>query len=75
MILYRRKGMLVRNEEFKASGLPEIQSITYREEGAFPKMGIVQASMGGRTLTYSGPASSIKTVYGELQRYSVYAGD
>ncbi len=75
LILYRRKGILLKNEEFRANSLPEIRSISYKEKGAFPKMGIVQASMGGRMMTYSGPARSMKTVYTELQRYTVHAKD
>jgi hypothetical protein len=75
LILYRKKGILLKNEEFKARGIPEIQSISYKEEGVLPKRGIVQANMGGRTLTYSGPAATMKSVYGELQRYTVHAKD
>jgi hypothetical protein len=74
-ILYRRKGILLKHEEFKASSIPEITGISYKEQGAFPKKGIVQVNLGGKVMTYSGRASPMKTVYSELQRYTIHAKD
>ncbi|UCC61288.1 MAG: hypothetical protein JSW38_09805 [Dehalococcoidia bacterium] len=75
LILYRRQGIFFKTEEFKADGIPEIQAISYKEEGALSRMGTLKIKAQGRYTTYTGRAATMKTLYDELQQYSIHAKD
>ena len=76
LILYRRVGTVFKREEFKADSIPEIQAISYREDGNLLKRGTVKMKVqGGGYLAYSGPVATIRTVYNEFQQYTVHAKD
>jgi hypothetical protein len=75
LILYRRSGTFFKREEFKADGIPEIQAISYKEEGAWTKWGTIKIKVQGRYVTYTGRAATMQTLYRELQQYTIHAKD
>lgn len=75
LILYRRLGTFFKSEEFKADGIPEVQAISYKEEGALSRRSTIKIKVQGRYTTYTGRAATMKTLYDELQQYSIHAKD
>lgn len=68
IILYGRRGLMLKREQMISERLPDIGNITYRERGFF-KRGQVQIETAGRKINISGKPHNLKAIYKELQKY------
>ncbi len=68
LILYGRRGLLLKREHMISERLPDIEHISYRESG-FIKRGQVLIETTGKKLNISGKPHNLKAIYKELQKY------
>lgn len=68
IILYGRRGLILKREQMISERLPDIGNITYRERGFFKKAE-VQIETPGKKINISGKPHNLKAIYRELQKY------
>ena len=68
IILYGRRGLILKREQMISERLLDIEKITYRERG-FLKKGQVQIEATGKKINISGKPHILKAIYKELQKY------
>ncbi len=68
IVLYARRGVLVKNDEVVTQKLTELQGVKYSEEGLVTRRGIIRIE-GKTRMDLSGSAPEIKALYQQMMRF------
>jgi len=68
ILLYARRGIIVKSDEVVTQKLDELQEVKYSEQGILDKRGIIH--LEGRTrMDLRGSAAEIKTLYQQMMQF------
>lgn len=68
ILLYAKRGMLIKSDDVVTQKLNELQGVKYREQGVIGKKGIIQIQ--GKTLIdLVGSASEVKALYRQMMQF------
>lgn len=68
ILLYARRGMIVKNDDVVTQKLDELQDIKYSEQGLIGKKGIIHIE-GKTRMDLFGPALEIKALYQQMMQF------
>jgi len=69
LLLYARRGLIVKRDELISVKLREIQNIHYREEGLISKRGILVIDLLDRRISLAGTPEAMKSLYQNLMAH------
>lgn len=68
ILLYAKRGMLIKNDDVVTSKLDELQGVKYTEQGIIGKKGIIH--LDGKTrMDLWGSAAEIKALYQQMMQF------
>jgi hypothetical protein len=67
LIWYKQKGLIFKRDNIVTEVIEAIKGIKFSEKGIIRKKGFIKIQTGERTLEFSGPLSTIRQIYTEMQ--------
>ena len=71
LVLFKRKGIIFKNDTFVGIDISDIKEMAYNESGLISKKGVVTVTTSQKTLSLYGSANNIKVVYQQIQGHGV----
>lgn len=69
VILYARRGLIFKKDDFIAMKMTDIQNIMYREEGLISKKGVLLIDLYDRRISLYGSAGAMKAAYQNIMNW------
>ncbi|MGB9705168.1 MAG: hypothetical protein ACPL3C_06945 [Pyrobaculum sp.] len=69
LLLYARRGLILKKDDLVSIKLSDIQNIQYREEGLINKKGILIVDLIDRRISLIGSPQGMKTLYQNLMAH------
>ena len=69
ILLYARRGTLVKNDDVVSQKLDELQGVKYSEQGIIDKKGTIRVQSFKTEMDLSGPANEIKALYQQIMAF------
>jgi len=69
IVLYARRGALMKSDDVVTQNLEGLQAVKYREEGLIDKKGIIKVQSLKTEMDLSGPAKEMKAMYQQMMQF------
>ena len=69
VILYARRGLISKKDDFIAIKMTDIRNVRYREEGLISKKGVLLIDLPNRRIALYGSADAMKAAYQNLMNW------
>ena len=69
VILYARRGLISKKDDFIAIKMTDIQNVMYREEGLISKKGVLLIDLNNRRVSLYGSANAMKAAYQNIMNW------
>jgi len=69
ILLYARRGLLVKNDDVVTQRFTDLQGIKYQESGLIGKRGTIRIETMATKTDLWGPAEEVKTLYQQMMQF------
>jgi hypothetical protein len=69
ILLYARRGLVVKKDDLVAQKLDELHGIKYKEKGLISKKGILEIEGNRTKMDLEGPADTVKALYQQVMQF------
>ena len=69
ILLYAKRGMLIKSDDVVTQKLEELQGVKYREEGLIGKKGIIKIQSLKTEMDLWGSANEMKALYQQMMQF------